>query len=131
MSYLVVDLVFLALAAALAALLVRRARRRPGPWAAILAGGAVLLVLTAAFDNVLILLGLYAYAPSALTGLFLGAVPIEDFAYPIVAAVLVPLLWRALTARQAVRSARADERRRPEDRRRAPGARALRTEERP
>ncbi|GAB2756152.1 lycopene cyclase domain-containing protein [Sinomonas soli] len=131
MSYLVVDLAFLALAAALAALLLRRARRRLGSWAAILAGGAVLLVLTAAFDNVLILLGLYAYAPSALTGLFLGAAPIEDFAYPVAGAVLVPLLWRAFTAGQAIRSAGADERRSPEDRRRAPGAHTLRTEERP
>lgn len=125
MSYLVVDLVFLALAGALAALLSRRARRRPGTWAAVLAGGAVLLALTAVFDNLLILLGLYAYAPSALTGLFLGTVPVEDLAYPLAAAVLVPLLWRALTARQAQGSAS------PEDRRRAPRARALRTEERP
>lgn len=125
MSYLVVDLVFLALAAALAALLSRRARRRPGTWAAVLAGGAVLLALTAVFDNVIIILGLYGYTPSALSGLFLGAMPIEDFGYPLAAAVLVPLLWRALTARQAAGSAS------PEDRRRAPGARALRTEERP
>ncbi|AMM30823.1 hypothetical protein SA2016_0118 [Sinomonas atrocyanea] len=125
MSYLVVDLVFLALAAALAALLSRRARRRPGTWAAVLAGGAVLLVLTAVFDNGIIILGLYGYTPSALSGLFLGAMPIEDFGYPLAAAVLVPLLWRALTARQAPGSAS------PEDRRRAPRARALRTEERP
>ncbi|GGG68601.1 lycopene cyclase domain-containing protein [Sinomonas atrocyanea] len=125
MSYLVVDLVFLALAAALAALLSRRARRRPGTWAAVLAGGAVLLVLTAVFDNGIIILGLYGYTPSALSGLFLGAMPIEDFGYPLAAAVLVPLLWRALTARQAPGSAS------PEGRRRAPRARALRTEERP
>jgi lycopene cyclase domain-containing protein len=58
--------------------------------------GAGLLVLTAVFDNVMIAVGLFSYRASAVSGLSVGRAPIEDFAYPIAAAVLLPALWRRL-----------------------------------
>lgn len=137
MSYLALDLIFLAVAAGLAALLARRAsrpsgaRRRPRTVAAVLAAGAALLVLTGVFDNAMIAVGLFGYAPEALTGLSVGTAPVEDFAYPVAAAVLVPALWRALTAGESRGTSPADAPEGAEGRRRAPRPRALRTKERP
>ena len=102
--YALLDAAFLAAAAGLAVVLAPRrpragrpddgARRRSAAWVPGLAAGAALLALTAVFDNVMIAVGLFGYAPEALTGLTLGLAPIEDFAYPLAAAVLLPALWR-------------------------------------
>lgn len=54
----------------------------------------VLLVLTAVFDNVIVGLGIVAYAPGRITGIRIGFAPIEDFAYPIAAAFALPALWQ-------------------------------------
>jgi lycopene cyclase domain-containing protein len=103
-SYLLLDLVFLAAAAGLAALLSARrrgpnpdARRRTPAWAPLLIAGVALLALTAVFDNVMIAVGLFSYASAALSGLAVGLAPLEDFAYPLAAAVLLPALWVRLT----------------------------------
>ncbi len=50
----------------------------------------VLLVLTAVFDNIMIGVGLYTYPPEHISGVRIGLAPIEDFAYPLCAAFLVP-----------------------------------------
>lgn len=54
---------------------------------------AVLTLLTAIFDNLIILSGIVAYEGSHLLGLYIGSAPIEDFAYTIAAAMLLPALW--------------------------------------
>lgn len=54
---------------------------------------AVLLVFSAVFDNVIILMGLVAYDTSKLSGIFIGVAPIEDFAYTLAAVALLPALW--------------------------------------
>ncbi len=54
---------------------------------------AVLLVFSAVFDNVIILMGLVAYKTSTLSGIFIGVAPIEDFAYTLAAVALLPSLW--------------------------------------
>lgn len=54
---------------------------------------AAMVVLTAVFDSVIVGLGIVAYDPAKIIGLTLGAAPLEDFAYCLVAAVLVPFLW--------------------------------------
>ena len=116
-SYAILDALFLAAAAAVVLLLRRHSslrghsplgrhsssrRRRlfqsysAGLWGPVLAGGLCLLVLTAIFDNVMIAFGLFAYRAGSLTGLTLGRAPLEDFAYPVAAAVLLPVLWRWL-----------------------------------
>ncbi|WP_433875509.1 lycopene cyclase domain-containing protein [Sinomonas atrocyanea] len=104
MSYLLLDLVFLAAAAGLAGLLSARrrgarpgARRRSLAWVPPLVAGVALLALTAVFDNVMIAVGLFSYASAALSGLAVGLAPLEDFAYPLAAAALLPALWVRLS----------------------------------
>jgi lycopene cyclase domain-containing protein len=53
-----------------------------------------LLILTLVFDNVIILAGIVTYDPAKILGVYLGKAPVEDFAYAIVASILVPVLWR-------------------------------------
>ncbi|KQR37069.1 lycopene cyclase domain-containing protein [Microbacterium sp. Leaf159] len=60
----------------------------------------VLVVLTAVFDTVMIATGLFHYSPEHLLGVHIGLAPLEDFAYPIAGAVLLPALWAALRARR-------------------------------
>lgn len=54
---------------------------------------ALLTLLTAIFDNLIILSGIVAYEGSHLLGLYIGSAPIEDFAYTIAAALLLPAIW--------------------------------------
>jgi lycopene cyclase domain-containing protein len=61
---------------------------RPLLWA-----GLVMVTLTLIFDNVIIGTGSVAYDESLLSGIMLGYAPIEDFAYTLVALVLVPSLF--------------------------------------
>lgn len=60
---------------------------------------AVLLIMTAIFDNFIVGSGIVAYNPNTLSGAFIGFAPIEDFAYTLVAAVLIPLTWWWLGSR--------------------------------
>lgn len=53
-----------------------------------------LVVLTAVFDSLLVLLSFIDYAPDKISGIRIGAAPIEDFFYAIYAAIIVPLLWQ-------------------------------------
>lgn len=55
-----------------------------------------MLVLTAVFDNLIILSGIVDYDDSKLIGIKILAVPIEDFAYTVVAVLLVPAIWNAV-----------------------------------
>jgi lycopene cyclase domain-containing protein len=55
-----------------------------------------MLVLTAVFDNLIILSGIVDYDESKLMGINILAVPIEDFAYTVVAVLLVPAIWKAV-----------------------------------
>ena len=64
----------------------------------------VLAALTAVFDNVMIALGLFTYPPEHLSGLRVGLAPLEDFAYPLCAAFLVPAVFTLLPARRKVRA---------------------------
>ena len=96
MTYPVLNAIFLGLAALVAAVALWRrpaARRLAAP--AGLALAAVLL-LTAVFDNIMIGVGLVAYDPDLISGWFVGLAPVEDFAYPVAAALLLPALWSLL-----------------------------------
>lgn len=55
-----------------------------------------MLLLTALFDNFIILSGIVDYDDSKLMGINIIAVPIEDFAYTVVAVLLVPAIWKAV-----------------------------------
>lgn len=56
----------------------------------------VLLVFTAVFDNLIVGLGIVAYDPAKISGIFIGVAPIEDFAYSIAAVLILPTLWGVL-----------------------------------
>ncbi|WP_440709283.1 lycopene cyclase domain-containing protein [Herbiconiux sp. YIM B11900] len=62
---------------------------------------ALLLVLTAVFDNVMIAVGLVGYDPGLISGAFVGIAPLEDFAYAIAAALLLPSLWLLFERRES------------------------------
>lgn len=105
MTYLLLSLVFLGVAAVVlgVALAVSRDRaellRR---WTLPVAiAAAVVLVLTAIFDNLMIVAGLMTYADDRISGARLGLVPIEDFAYPVAALLLLPAVWLLLRRRRS------------------------------
>ncbi|MDO8106303.1 lycopene cyclase domain-containing protein [Isoptericola sp. b441] len=93
-AYLLLAVPFLAVALGVL-LLVRR--RTGGPnWAVVVACLLVLVALTAVFDNVIVAAGIVGYDPARTLGVRLGVAPVEDFAYAVAAALLLPALWRLL-----------------------------------
>ena len=97
MTYWSLNAIFLAIVAVIAIVaLLRRPRR---PWLAILITLGILLLFTAVFDNVMIGVGLVGYDRALISGAFIGIAPLEDFAYAVAAAVLLPSLWMLLTPR--------------------------------
>ncbi len=102
MTYWSLNLLFLGAVAgvALAAVL---ARRSPS-WTSIGLTAAVVLLLTALFDNVIIGVGLVDYNETLISGVLVGLAPIEDFAYTIAAVVMLPALWTLLGPRRADRA---------------------------
>lgn len=84
------------------ALIVARTREgfRAASWYICL---GVLLGMTALFDNIMIGIGLVGYDPKLNSGLFVGLAPLEDFAYALAAAILLPAIWVLLPRRQNVR----------------------------
>jgi small toxic polypeptide LdrA/B/C/D len=99
-TYSVLAVAFLALAAAgaLAAALV--ARRRPD-LGAVGVALAALLLLTAVFDTIMIGAGFFTYADAHLLGARIGLAPIEDFAYPLAGVILLPAIWTLLRTRRS------------------------------
>lgn len=89
----------------------RRARRpiasgevtttpRPGRrMAALFLTLAVLLVLTAIFDNFIVGLGIVSYDEAKISGALVGVAPLEDFAYAVAAVFALPALWVLLPAK--------------------------------
>ena len=97
MTFWELNLVFLGISAAalLVAVLARRVRGRHV--LSIVLSTLILWVLTAVFDNIMIASGLFDYGGHALSGVFIGLAPLEDFAYPLGAVLLLPALWLLLT----------------------------------
>jgi len=98
MTYALIVLPFLAVTVVVTLATVTRpafARRM----AASATSAAVLVVLTAVFDNVMIAAGLFTYPSEHLSGMRVGLAPLEDFSYPLCAAFLVPAVYTLLTRR--------------------------------
>lgn len=96
MTFTLINLLFLSLATAVLLAVRARSRRRGLPlasWQALALATAVLFALTAVFDNVMIAAGLFDYGREQRLGILLGLAPIEDFAYPLGAVLLLPALW--------------------------------------
>lgn len=103
MSYPVLALVFLALAAAVAAVASWRRRLGLRWWAVTGLTILALVLLTAVFDNVMIAADLFRYNEELLIGWHLGLAPVEDFAWPVAAGLLLPSAWELLHPRLAPR----------------------------
>jgi lycopene cyclase domain-containing protein len=99
MTYALIVLPFVVVTAAVA-LLTRKLPRFGVRMGASGVAAAVLVVLTAVFDNVMIAAGLFSYPPERISGLRIGLAPVEDFSYPVCAAFLVPAVFTLLTARR-------------------------------
>jgi len=99
MTYWALNAVFLAVILVVVVL----ARRRLN-WPAVGITAAIMLVMTAVFDNVMISIGLVDYEPSLISGAFIGVAPLEDFAYALAAIVGLPSLWVLLGDRAKPRS---------------------------
>ena len=110
MTYWAINAVFLTVVAivVVAAVAVSGARSRRGIRGSTLRPAvlaitmAVLLAMTAVFDNIMIGVGLVGYAESRISGVFVGIAPVEDFAYAVAAVLLLPALW-VLLGRSALR----------------------------
>ncbi|GGM56419.1 lycopene cyclase domain-containing protein [Microbacterium saperdae] len=105
MTYIQLAACFLAAAVVTALVLSLLARRRgSGPHlGAIALTVVVLFILTAVFDTIMIGTGLFHYSGQHLLDIHIGLAPIEDFAYPLAGALLLPSLWAALRARRSAR----------------------------
>lgn len=59
-----------------------------------------LIAITAIGDSLIVGSGIVAYDPTKILGIMMGFAPVEDFAYAIVAIVLVPVIWNATAKRK-------------------------------
>ncbi|QNE48162.1 lycopene cyclase domain-containing protein [Glaciihabitans sp. INWT7] len=98
MNYWQLNAIFLAAVAVVGCLAIAKSRRAM-PVLPILGTLGILLLVTAVFDNVMIGIGLVGYDAAKISGAFIGIAPLEDFAYAVAAAVLLPSLWLLLPGR--------------------------------
>ncbi len=69
------------------------------------AAGVVLLLMTGVFNNVIVGLGIVAYDDALVSGARVGLFPVEDLAYSLGAALLLPSCWVLLERPRARSSA--------------------------
>ena len=63
---------------------------------------AVLLVMTIAFDSLLIYCGMFTYPADKILGMRVGLAPIEDLFYALLAGLAVPAIWKGLNRERKV-----------------------------
>ncbi|MEJ3406037.1 lycopene cyclase domain-containing protein [Rathayibacter sp. YIM 133350] len=97
MTYALLDAIALAIVAVVGVVALRRRPRLLAPIGIAL---VLTLVATAVFDNIMIAVGIMSYSVHSRSGIQIGLAPIEDFAYPVAAAVLLPSLWVLLGGRR-------------------------------
>lgn len=100
MTYLLMSLPFLGIGLVVFAIGAVHAHRRGNIgryFASWTLATAVLLVLTAIFDNVMMAAGFFDYGNDEISGLRLGLMPLEDFFYPIAGALLLAGIWQMLS----------------------------------
>ncbi|MFE5410526.1 lycopene cyclase domain-containing protein [Microbacterium sp. NPDC056569] len=100
MTYALIVAPFVAVTAVVVLLTVRRPGFGRRMAASVIAAG-VLVALTAVFDNLMIAAGLFTYPEALISGVRIGLAPIEDFAYPVCAAFLVPAVSTLLAPSRA------------------------------
>jgi lycopene cyclase domain-containing protein len=92
MNYLALNVVFM-----LMAFVVLNVINRKSPWRVIGWTLLVMCVVTLIFDNVIVGLGIVDYDLTKISGVLLGLVPVEDFAYTIVSVLAVSSIWHLMT----------------------------------
>jgi lycopene cyclase domain-containing protein len=93
MTYWALNAIYLSVVAIVGILAILRARRSSSLLVPVLVTLVALLIVTAVFDNVMIGVGLVGYDRARISGAFIGIAPLEDFAYAVAAALLLPSLW--------------------------------------
>lgn len=104
MSYGQLNLVMLGVVAIAAAILAVRARAGARWWLQVALAWVVLTVLTVVFDSIMIAADLFRFDEDKLTGVTLWLAPVEDLAWPLAAALLLPAVWAWLGTRAPVRT---------------------------
>jgi lycopene cyclase domain-containing protein len=99
MTYALLALLFLLASAVPALIATLTGGLAPSWWRATAAVAVILVGLTAVFDSVMIAADLFRYDTAALLGPRVAQVPIEDFAWPVAAALALPALWKWLGKR--------------------------------
>lgn len=95
MNYLALNVVFM-----LMAFVILNVINRKSPWRAIGWTLLVMCLVTLIFDNVIVGLGIVDYDSSKISGLLLGLVPVEDFAYTVVSVLTVSSIWHMMTRKK-------------------------------
>jgi len=95
MNYLALNVVFM-----LMAFVILNVINRKSPWRAISWTLLVMCLVTLIFDNVIVGLGIVDYDSSKISGLLLGLVPVEDFAYTVVSVLAVSSIWHMMTRKK-------------------------------
>jgi lycopene cyclase domain-containing protein len=89
LTYLVLNLAFMGM------VLLRIGRSAISlPWPRIAILAAVLCICTAIFDSLIVAFDIVAYDTDRILGIYIGTAPVEDFFYSLLAAVIVPYLWK-------------------------------------
>ena len=88
LSYLMLNLLVLAVEVAILWPQIRSLNAR-ATWLSL----AVLVGLTAVFDNLIVGSGIVAYHRAAILGIFTPIAPIEDYFYAVAAALGAPAIW--------------------------------------
>ncbi len=92
--FLVLPIVALLLFAAL-----QRRPSTPAVWVAIAVQVVLAVLYTSPWDNYLVAHGVWYYNPVRVSGILLGFVPVEEYVFFVLQAILVGLVWQALSPR--------------------------------
>ena len=95
MNYLALNVVFM-----LMGIVVLNVINRKSPWRAIGWTLLVMCAVTLIFDNVIVGLGIVDYDLTKISGVLLGLVPVEDFAYTVVSVLTVSSIWHMMTRKK-------------------------------
>lgn len=99
MTYPLIVLPFVVVTVVVTLFSLRRPQRRERLVASLWTAG-ILVLLTAVFDNVMIAADLFTYPGEHISGIRVGLAPIEDFAYPLCVAFLLPAIGALLPERR-------------------------------
>ena len=105
MSYAAFSLVFLVVSFVPAGFVLARRTTGARWWRAVLVATAALVALTIVFDSLMVSVDLFTYDQARSLGIDVVLTPLEDLAWPVASAVLLPSLWALALRRGAPRPA--------------------------